>query len=111
MSGLSHDDRAALEMAATLLTAHDRAGLANRLRLLARQPQPPPAKPQPQPEVPTSPTTPRRPVDDVAAIALVVRQLGDLDVYSLFLEAQRVRPSMLTGEVWRRAEQARRGPG
>jgi hypothetical protein len=99
---LSHDDRAALEMAASLLTAHDRAGLANRLRLIARTP--PPAKPQPQPQ----PRSPGRPADDVAAVALAVRALPDLDVYALFLAAQSVKPSMLTAEVWRRAEQARR---
>ena len=106
---LSHDDRAALEMAATLLTAHERAGLANRLRALARSPQPPPAKPQPQPQPPPEQHAPGRPTDDVAAVALAVRALGDLDIYSLFLAAQSVKPSMLTAEVWRRAEQARHG--
>jgi len=109
VSGLSHDDRAALEMAATLLTAHDRAGLANRLRLLARSPQPPPAKPQPQPQPPPEQHAPGRPTDDVSAIAMVIRSLDPLDIYALFLAAQSVKPSMLTAEVWRRAEQARRG--
>jgi len=107
VSGLSHDDRVALMLAATVLGRYNRTGLAERLRNIAHAPEEQTAPPPPQEQ-------PRRhlagrPADDVAEVAMVVRALGDLDVYSLFMEAQRVRPSSLTAEVWRRAEQARHG--
>jgi hypothetical protein len=105
---LSNDDRAALLLAATVLTAHGRPGLADRLRGLALAPQ---EVAQQKPPPPQEPEQPRRhlkgrPPDDVSAVAMVVRQLGDDDVYSLFREAARVRPSRLTAQVWHRAEEA-----
>ncbi len=48
-----------------------------------------------------------RPRGDMEAIAQQMRALGDEDLYALFREAARVRPSRLTAEVLRRADQAR----
>jgi hypothetical protein len=91
---LSPNDVAALELAADLLAQHDRAGLADRLRRLAR------AGPEPD--------RARRPAGEVQAIAQQVRALDDLGVYTLFMDAQAFSPTLLTARVHARAERAMR---
>jgi len=94
VSGLSPNDVAALELAADLLTRHDRAGLAERLRRLAR--------------AESEPERPRRPAGEVQAIAQQVRALDDLGVFTIFEDAHAAFPSLLTIRVRARAERAMR---
>jgi hypothetical protein len=92
MADLSPNDTAALELAADLLARHDRAGLAKRLRRLAR------AEPEPA----------REPGGEVQAIAQQVRALDDLGVYTLFCDAEAFSSSLLATRVRARAERAMR---
>jgi hypothetical protein len=91
---LSPNDIAALEMAADLLAQHDRAGLGDRLRRLAR------AEPEPD--------RGGRPAGEVQAVAQQVRALDDLGVFSIFEDAEAFSPSRLTIRVRARAERAMR---
>lgn len=101
---LTNDDRSALLLAADLCARYGRAGLADRLRSVARSPQEPAKPPPPEPEEPRRHVS-GRPPDDVSAIAMAVRQLGDDDVYSLFRAADRIQPNDLTALIWRQAQE------
>jgi len=109
---LTNDDRAALLLAADLCARYSRPGLADRLKGLALAPPvlQKPLLPPPPPE----PVQPRRamavqPGDDMAAVARQMRLLGDEDLYAVFRQLDRDRPSKLTALIWARVEQARRG--
>jgi hypothetical protein len=94
VTDLSPNDVVALELAADLLARHDRAGLADRLRRLAR------AEPEPD--------RARRPAGEVQAVAQQVRALDDLGIFTIFEDAEAFSPSLLTIRVRARAERAMR---
>jgi hypothetical protein len=85
VTGLSYGDRVMLEAAAHMFVKHGELELASRLRGLAR-------------------TGWRRPRGDTEAIAAAVRSLGDGDLHTLFLSAQRAGSSALTARVLQLAE-------